>query len=448
MKKIFKKLILLGISASFLFGSLANADEAYEIRDIQEIEVSGENHIYLADKKEIADALAGAVAAIENNGRLLMVDSDNLTEEEQIKIQNADELSLIGGRLRLSEELEHNENFKERISGVDRYETAVKIANYLGNDRDIIVVNGDNYVDAITTSPLGIMENRNIILVNENFVPKATRSYLLEYCQGKDIIFVGGEKSLPLEIREEVFRLTGNYGSVEDNTIAGEDRYSTCLKLAKRIGYENIILSYGEDYSSALNAMNYINDLKASVLLVNQDNIDEIVNGYYGDDKFGDIYSLGVQMTSNSELDLSDSEFPEELDSESIEEVEVAGSTETEITVQNFINSAIAMEGWAYSQSLRMSDGYADCSSLVLKALINSGLTGDHSNLTSETIWSDSRFYQISYDNLQPGDICYTYGHLAIYLGDNTVFEAKDWGIPAGYGNFQGRFNSFFRING
>ena len=50
---------------------------------------------------------------------------------------------------------------------------------------------------------------------------------------------------------------------------------------------------------------------------------------------------------------------------------------------------------------------------------------------------------------MKPGDILHSPGHLAIFMGNGKVFEAKTWGVPAGYGSYAYRgWDSVFRISG
>ncbi|WP_425539053.1 cell wall-binding repeat-containing protein [Microaceticoccus formicicus] len=504
MNKLTKQLLTLCLSSTLLIGVHAKADESkYNIEKLPSasheiVEKTNDGKIlYVADKNELADALTGGVLSITNGGSLLTLDSNNIQETESNLLDKAEKVFVLGGEERIGKSIEERSNFSGRISGADRFETATKVAETLGTDRNIVIVNGMNYVDAITSTPLSIIEGRNILMVTKDGIPEATKVYLEKYGKDRDIIFVGGEDSISSENKQAIYNLTGNTSSVDANTYAGKDRYETSISVAKRTEGKNIVLAHGEDFTMALASVNFTKSHNTMTLLVSPTNAEEVLDGHFGESEKTNIYSIGTEVSLSSEKvetenneQTENSEKPEETavedkkeennesnkeenkeqpseenkkdegtqtDKPSTESKET--QTETEVkpeeqpvetkSVQSFIDAALAMKGWDYSQSMRMSDGYADCSSLVLKALIKSGLTEDTTrNLTSETIWGDPRFYQITQDQLKPGDVCYNYGHLAIYMGDNSVFEAKDWGVPAGYGNFQGRFSAFFRIKG
>lgn len=433
-----KNIISLAVATSVIFSG-AMATEITDFAEDSSAIVSSmdRSDIYIADRRQLADALTGGVLMAENGGSLLTIDPENLTEEERLIIENAENLYILGGESRISKEYENFGNFAGRYSGTSRYETAVKVAENLGTDRGIIIVNGQSYVDATSSVPTAALEDRNVLLAGENDVPEATRTYLEEHGRGKDIIFVGGTASLSPQVKEEVLSIVGSESNPEELTIAGEDRYETTLLAAKRAPEgSNPVLLDGYNIEMALNSANFY-DKAPVALLVNDENHENIVNSYSESHLPTTIYTIG-QVSDDQAEEVVAEEAP-------VEEV----ATEPINSAQVFIDAALEMQGWMYSQSMRNAQGYADCSSLVNRALINSGLTEDKRNLTSHTIWSDPRFTQISFDDLKPGDVLHSPGHLAIYMGDGQVFEAKDWGIPAGYGNYANRgWDAAFRITG
>lgn len=116
------------------------------------------------------------------------------------------------------------------------------------------------------------------------------------------------------------------------------------------------------------------------------------------------------------------------------------------VNIESFLNKALEMKGWTYSQEKRWEHGYADCSSIVIRAMIGSGVTQDTSNLTTRTISTDPRFYEVPMNDIQRGDILWYSGHMEIYMGGNTTFGAFRPGKVAGYALNVTRFNRAFRI--
>lgn len=490
MKQIKKFLIGTALTSLFICSS-AFAQEtefkAHFIKNdgvtISNFEKNGRSNLYFTTNQEAADALSGAVFSLERNGVLFSADPANLSDEAETMLNAASSLHLLGGQERVPEAIEQYQGYKNRFSGDDRYATAVSVAKELGVSRNLLIINGDTYADAISATPIAAKEDRNILMVSKDVVPQATKEYLENFGRGKDVLFVGGEEALSTSVKEEIAAITGLSASeIEKRTIAGEDRYQTSIHLSSRFGHTGqVMIANGHDYVGALQASSLSDRLDAPLLLVSNDNVEEILDAASTTGSLSEVYAFAdesnfdvsgyVAFTAKSQAIASEEVFflnenqepiqltvttssAEELVEEEAPAPEVeAPAPEVEAPVVNpvesFVNAAIQMEGWAYSQSLRMSDGYADCSSLVLKALINSGLVEDRwSNLTSESIWGDGRFYQVSMNDMQRGDVLYQWGHLAIYMGDGLIFEASDYGVPAGFRNYRSGFSAAFRING
>ena len=125
----------------------------------------------------------------------------------------------------------------------------------------------------------------------------------------------------------------------------------------------------------------------------------------------------------------------------------VAPSTSTSsATPEGFINEALKMQGWTYSQSKRMQHGFVDCSSLVGRALANAGLGSSH--MTTGSMPSDSRFYQVPMNQIKRGDVLWTSGHMEIYMGGNSTFGAFRPGVATGYASNPSRFVRAYRLKG
>ena len=67
-----------------------------------------------------------------------------------------------------------NALMKEEIVGSNRYETAGKVADRMGNYSSAILVNGDSIADGLSASGLAGKENAPILLVKKDSIPKET----------------------------------------------------------------------------------------------------------------------------------------------------------------------------------------------------------------------------------------------------------------------------------
>lgn len=113
----------------------------------------------------------------------------------------------------------------------------------------------------------------------------------------------------------------------------------------------------------------------------------------------------------------------------------------------SLIKAAESMLGFSYSQKNRFGASSADCSSLVGRAMKAAEITND-AQLTTRSIQNDSRFTKISKSQLQPGDIVWEKGHMALFIGNNKLIEASSSAKKVRYANLGNRFTHGYRIKG
>lgn len=215
---------------------------------------------YLTSDQALVDTLTGGVLIAENNG-LHLYGSD--IKEDLSKV------CVIGGEDSISNELVGEEKIEKRIAGADRYETAIKIAEELGTDRDIIIASGEVFADALPATSLATKEDANIILVKADEVPEATKEYLKAFAGDKDIIIVGGNNTISVEVEEEIKALVANS---DLERIAGKDRYETSEKLAEKFD-ENTgkVLVGGEITEKTFLSAVFAGKQSYPLVLVNED---------------------------------------------------------------------------------------------------------------------------------------------------------------------------------
>lgn len=143
----------------------------------------------------------------------------------------------------------------ERLSGNDRYETSINIANYSKSAQlnSVIVVSGEGFADALSGSILQSLGNSPVMLINKSVRNSdKTLSYIESNLKKDGTIYIlGGEASVNAEF-ENYFKEKGFSGVVR---LGGKDRYETNIKIANSVNVKEgtpIVIANGENFPDAL----------------------------------------------------------------------------------------------------------------------------------------------------------------------------------------------------
>lgn len=101
--------------------------------------------------------------------------------------------------------------------------------------------------------------------------------------------------------------------------------------------------------------------------------------------------------------------------------------------VSGFVQAMLAQQGYKYSTANRKKEGYADCSSSVWRALVNSGLVPEDANWSgTKSMLNDLTRHDFvdlgkeKFENLKYGDILLKPGsHVEVYVGNGKTFGAQ-----------------------
>ncbi|MBO3443926.1 cell wall-binding repeat-containing protein [Clostridium sp. CCUG 7971] len=191
---------------------------------------SSENAV-LVNASSLADALSVTPFASQENAPVLLsdVNSLNQTTKEELKRLGVKKVYAIGGTTVISEnvvnELKSMGVTVERISGQDRYETSLAIANRLKNISEIAVVNGEQgFADAVSIAPVCARDNIAIVYTSPRNGLKTFENYIKTNNITKSYV-VGGTTVLPDKLIN---------GLKNTTRIAGSNRNLTNLHIIEK----------------------------------------------------------------------------------------------------------------------------------------------------------------------------------------------------------------------
>lgn len=507
------------------------------LMSIETVDQEKPKTLYIIEKELYMEILKKDTAIIENKNNLLVIDSQNLTEEEFKTIQSS-KIFHIFGELQKSELIEL-ENYGEQLYAEDKYETALKLANE-DTDKNIVIVNGESVVDYFIATQLSDIENRNILLINDE-ISEEVKEYLENYGNDKNIMFIEGETEFSDETKKNIMKISGGEKyeldksqliklvnkekqdkdkTVEallnisqnkvikkkdekiaknnkENEIITDKIKETSKEIIKKTkeGTDELLYNKGKIITIEDNSENLENEkveenkevkiveiLKekennTSVKILSNKDIEEKEEGYSLKLTYANPINIYSEVSEDKEEFIVPKETTDEIVKsvmngdygngsvreqrltregynygeiqEKVDELEAEARRQQSgqaVGIDAFLNEVFKMKGWTYSQERRWDYGYADCSSIVIRAMINSGITKNTSNLTTHTIASDSRFYEIPMSQAKRGDILWYEGHMEIYMGGDSTFGAFRPGKPAGFGSNISRFTKAYRI--
>ncbi|MBN2848710.1 MAG: cell wall-binding repeat-containing protein, partial [Coriobacteriia bacterium] len=148
------------------------------------------HHAVLATGRNFPDALCAAGLAGLYGAPILLTQPDHLPAEvvSELAARNIYEVFIVGGADVVGESVVSELNAMDidvvRLAGVDRYETACVVADFIaeksasGGDSYCLVARGDLFPDALSVAPLAWDRNVPVLLVRPTSVPEVTAKTL------------------------------------------------------------------------------------------------------------------------------------------------------------------------------------------------------------------------------------------------------------------------------
>lgn len=253
----------------------------------------GTDVVVLVRDDNFTDNLAAAPLAKKYNAPILFTDGSTLTVEtdKYVAQLKTKKVFLLGSEDVISGEIAKQLSAEgrevTRLSGKDRYEMAATIARTIGQKGQAVIVNGDDFLDALAASSWAAYKGIPILLTAKNNLPSATKAVLSELEVNQTIV-VGGNRVVSDEILAQLKSPQRYYG---------EDRYQTAVDVATRQGCDpkKVFLVTGENFSDALAGSVLAAQSNSALLFVDKLGLSSDVNSFLHKNhgKVEKIFALG-----------------------------------------------------------------------------------------------------------------------------------------------------------
>ena len=156
----------------------------------------------------------------------------------------------------------------DRLSGQDRYETAVEVsrAAFPRGAKTVYLVVGADFADALAAAPLAATKEAALLLTRSGDVPASTERELKRLAPER-VVLVGGTGVIDASMPDRLRTALGS--AVAIDRIGGSDRYETARLIAAQFtSSSTVYLATGQDFADALGAAAVAGGRGAPVLLV------------------------------------------------------------------------------------------------------------------------------------------------------------------------------------
>ncbi|GAA0222274.1 cell wall-binding repeat-containing protein [Metaclostridioides mangenotii] len=203
------------------------------------------NQAMLVDGTNFPDVITISSLASDKRTPILLTQPQdlNITTKDTMKVWGINDITIGGSYDSVSQKVENSlaGNKVERLGGLDRYETASiigeKVRSSAGNKADMILVDGTDFPDGITVNSLAGRYGTPIMLTEPTKLTSITKDRIGDWSI-KNVLIAGGTAS----VSEDVENSLPSYGVVNNERIAGKDRYQTAVKISERFTQNGIKL--------------------------------------------------------------------------------------------------------------------------------------------------------------------------------------------------------------
>jgi len=158
---------------------------------------------YLATGLNFPDALAGAARAGSQGAPILLTKPSRLPDaisQVLAELQPA-HVTVLGGTSQVSQQVYDAAGATGRISGSDRFQTALKISQTFGESDTVYITTGLDFPDALAAAPLAGSLAAPVLLTPTDRLPIGLLDEL-ERLNPTSVVIIGGNAAVSFDVRE------------------------------------------------------------------------------------------------------------------------------------------------------------------------------------------------------------------------------------------------------
>ncbi|MDD7795500.1 cell wall-binding repeat-containing protein [Clostridium sp. 'White wine YQ'] len=246
-----------------------------------EIAKFGGNHadyVVLATGEDFPDALCAVPLATKYGAPILLTNKNELPSAVQSEITslNPKEIFIVGGIGVISDNVKNvlqSQGIKvTRISGNDRYETSLAIAQNVNGptNSEAFIVTGNDYPDALSIASYAGNKHIPILLTDKNQLPTSVKNYISSEGITKTYV-IGG----PGVVSDNVLSTLPNA-----DRVAGNNRYETNMEVLSNFPffYGETYFATGQSFADALSGAALAGTLNNPIILVDSSMPDDVAS--------------------------------------------------------------------------------------------------------------------------------------------------------------------------
>jgi putative cell wall-binding protein len=208
---------------------------------------NGSDTVVIVQGYGYADALCAAPLAKKYNAPIILSGQAGLSENtiDELKRLKSTRAFVIGGTASLSDNVisqlkSIGIDTVDRLGGLNRYETSVKIADNLDSSGSAVVASGAGYADSLSIAPIAASKGMPILLSEKDFLPDAVNTYIKNNSIEKTYV-IGGNGSISDSLKDS---LPGA------QRLGGATRFDTNLAILQNfksdLNFDNVYIAEGD----------------------------------------------------------------------------------------------------------------------------------------------------------------------------------------------------------